>query len=169
MSSQNRRTTPNPASAAPTEDAYFAAYRTAEPVRQVDPFRASALQQLIRHESRLRAARERVGPRAWLARWFRSASRPALAGAALSLALLITSVPLGAEQQAAEPIMRSDPATVMSETPEGGAADALPAPESVVSEPRMDIAETPWLAVTGAIGLVVSLLAAERARRRRRA
>ena len=169
MSSLNRPTTPNSTSAAPAEAEHLAAYRTAEPVRQVDPFRGPALQQLIAHESNLRAARAHGGPLAWLARWFRSASRPALAGAALSLALLVTGLQLGSLQPTAETVMRSDPAAAMSEMPEGGAADALPAQDGVTEDPLGVVSDTPWLVVAGAIGLALSLLAAESARRRRRA
>lgn len=169
MSSLNRPMPPSSTSVAPVEAEHLAAYRTAEPVRQVDPFRVSALQQLIAHESSLRTARERGGALAWLARWLRSASRPALAGAALSLALLATSLPLGSLQPTAESIMRSDPAAAMSEMPEGGAADALPAQESAAADPLVVVTHTPWLAIAGSIGLALSLLAAERARRRRRA
>ena len=169
MSSLNRPTAPNAGTAAPTEDEYLSAYRPAEPVRQVDPFRESALHRLIAHESHLRAEREHGGLLARIARWFRSASRPALAGAALSLALLLTGLPLGSLQPTAEMVMRSDPAAAMSDTPESGSADALPAQDGVTQEPIEVVRDTPWLVVAGAIGLALSLLAAERARRRWRA
>jgi hypothetical protein len=57
----------------------------------------------------------------------------------------------------------------MSEMPEGGAADALPAQDGVTEDPLGVVSDTPWLVVAGAIGLALSLLAAESARRRRRA
>ncbi|MFM8628858.1 MAG: hypothetical protein ACKOC3_01900, partial [Candidatus Limnocylindrus sp.] len=97
-----------------------------------------------------------------------SAPRPALAGAALSLALLVTGVPLASLQPTVESALRSDPAAVMSELPgaeplESRAADDVAAAESVGA-----VTETPWLLIAGAVGLAASLLAAESARRRRR-
>jgi len=169
MSDLPRATPPNSTSAPPSEAGDLSAYRIAEPTRQVDPFRNSVFQHAIAHESGLRAARERGGARAWLAGWLRVAPRPALAGAALSLALLVTGLPLGSLQPTAEPIMRSDPAAAMSGVPEGESADALPAQESVVTDLAGVDAGTPWLVVAGAIGFALSLVAAESVRRRRQA
>jgi len=169
MSDERRPTTPHDASVESAEAAALAAYRSEEPVRQRDPFHGAALQQLVAEEASARATRQHGGPFAWLARWLRSAPRPALAGAALSLALLATGVPLASLQPTVESAVRSDPATVMSELPGAepletrAADDAAAAAESVGA-----VTETPWLLIAGAVGLAASLLAAESARRRRR-
>jgi hypothetical protein len=169
MSDERRPTTPHDASVESAEAAALAAYRSEEPVRQRDPFHGAALQQLVAEEASARATRQHGGPFAWLARWLRSAPRPALAGVALSLALLATGVPLASLQPTVESAVRSDPATVMSELPGAepletrAADDAAAAAESVGA-----VTETPWLLIAGAVGLAASLLAAESARRRRR-
>ena len=168
MSDERRPTTPHNASVESAEAAALAAYRSEEPVRQRDPFHGAALQQLVAEEASARATRQHGGPIAWLARWLRSAPRPALAGAALSLALLVTGVPLASLQPTVESAVRSDPAAVMSEIPgaeplETRAADDVAAAESVGA-----VTETPWLLIAGAVGLAASLLAAESVRRRRR-
>jgi hypothetical protein len=118
MSDERRPTTPHDASVESAEAAALAAYRSEEPVRQRDPFHGAALQQLIAEEARARATRQHGGPIAWLARWLRSAPRPALGGAALSLALLVTGLPLGSLQPNAETVMRSDPAAAMRVGPQ---------------------------------------------------
>lgn len=168
MSDERRPTAPHDASVESAEAAALAAYRSEEPVRERDPFHGAALQQLVAEEASARAARQQGGPIAWLARWLRSAPRPALAGAALSLALLATGVPLASPQPRAESALRSDPSAVMSDLPgaeslETRAADDVAAAVSVGA-----ITETPWLLIAGAVGLAVSLLAAESVRRRRR-
>ncbi len=168
MSDERRPTAPHDASVESAEAAALAAYRSEEPVRERDPFHGAALQQLVAEEASARAARQHGGPIAWLARWLRSAPRPALAGAALSLALLATGVPLASPQPRAESALRSDPSAVMSDLPgaeslETRAADDVAAAVSVGA-----ITETPWLLIAGAVGLAVSLLAAESVRRRRR-
>jgi uncharacterized membrane protein len=168
MSDERRPTAPHDASVESAEAAALAAYRSEEPVRERDPFHVTALQQLVAEEASARAARQQGGPIAWLARWLRSAPRPALAGAALSLALLATGVPLASPQPRAESALRSDPSAVMSDLPgaeslETRAADDVAAAVSVGA-----ITETPWLLIAGAVGLAASLLAAESARRRRR-
>jgi uncharacterized membrane protein len=168
MSDERRPTAPHDASVESAEAAALAAYRSEEPVRQRDPFHGAALQRLIAEEAGARATRHHGGPIAWLARWLRSAPRPALAGAALSLALLATGVPLASPQPRAESALRSDPSAVMSDLPgaeslETRAADDVAAAVSVGA-----ITETPWLLIAGAVGLAVSLLAAESVRRRRR-
>ena len=168
MSDERRPTAPHDASVESAEAAALAAYRSEEPVRERDPFHGAALQQLVAEEASARAARQHGGPIAWLARWLRSAPRPALAGAALSLALLATGVPLASPQPRAESAVRSDPSAVMSDLPgaeslETRAADDVAAAVSVGA-----ITESPWLLIAGAVGLAVSLLAAESVRRRRR-
>ena len=168
MSDERRPTAPHDASVESAEAAALAAYRSEEPVRERDPFHGAALQQLVEEEASARAARQQGGPIAWLARWLRSAPRPALAGAALSLALLATGVPLASPQPRAESALRSDPSAVMSDLPgaeslETRAADDVAAAVSVGA-----ITESPWLLIAGAVGLAVSLLAAESVRRRRR-
>lgn len=168
MSDERRPATPNDATVEYAEAAALAAYRSEEPVRERDPFHGAAFQQLIAEESSARATRQRGGPIAWLARWLRSAPRPALAGAALSLALVVTSVPLASLQPRVESAVLSDPAAVMSELSgaeplESRAADDVTAAESVGA-----VTEIPWLLIAGAVGLAVSLFAAESARRRRR-
>lgn len=168
MSDERRPTAPHDASVESAEAAALAAYRSEEPVRERDPFHGAALQQLVAEEASARAARQQGGPIAWLARWLRSAPRPALAGAALSLALLATGVPLASPQPRAESALRSDPSAVMSDLPgaeslETRAADDVAAAVSVGA-----ITESPWLLIAGAVGLAVSLLAAESVRRRRR-
>lgn len=168
MSDEHRPTTPHDASVESAEAAALAAYRSEEPVRQRDPFHGAALLQLVAEEASARATRQHGGPIAWLARWLRSAPRPALAGAALSLALLVTGVPLASLQPTVESAVRSDPAAVMSELPgaeslETRAADDVAAAESVGA-----VTETPWLLIAGGVGLAASLLAAESVRRRRR-
>lgn len=168
MSDERRPTTPHDASVESAEAAALAAYRSEEPVRQRDPFHGAALQQLVAEEASARATRQHGGPIAWLARWLRSAPRPALAGAALSLTLLATGIPLASLQPTVESAVRSDPAAVMSEIPgaeslESRAADDVAAAESVGA-----VTETPWLLIAGGVGLAASLLAAESVRRRRR-
>ena len=168
MSDERRPTAPHDASVESAEAAALAAYRSEEPVRERDPFHGAALQQLVAEEASARAARQQGGPIAWLARWLRSAPRPALAGAALSLALLATGVPLASPQPRAESALRSDPSAVMSDLPgaeslETRAADDVAAAVSVGA-----ITESPWLLIAGAVGLAASLLAAESVRRRRR-
>ena len=168
MSDERRPTAPHDASVESAEAAALAAYRSEEPVRQRDPFHGAALQQLVAEEASARATRQHGGPIAWLARWLRSAPRPALAGAALSLALLATGVPFASLQPTVESAVRSDPAAVMSEIPgaeslESRAADDVAAAESVGAA-----TETPWLLIAGGVGLAASLLAAESVRRRRR-
>jgi hypothetical protein len=168
MSDERRPTTPHDASVESAEAAALAAYRSEEPVRRRDPFHGTALQRLITEEASARATRQRGGSIAWLERWLRSAPRSALAGAALSLALLVTGVPLASLKPTVESAVRSDPAAVMSELPgaeplESRAADDVAAAESVGA-----VTETPWLLIAGAVGLAASLLAAESARRRRR-
>ena len=168
MSDERRPTAPHDASVDSAEAEALAAYRSEEPVRERDPFHTAAFRQLIAEESSARATRQRGGPFAWLARWLRSAPRPALAGAALSLALLATGVPLASQQPTIESAVRSDPNAVMSELSgaeplENRAADDVAAAESVGA-----VTETPWLLIAGAVGLAASLLAAESVRRRRR-
>lgn len=170
MSDERRPTTLHDGSVESAEAAAMAAYRSEEPVRQRNPFHGAALQQLIAEEAGARATRQHGGPIGWLARWLRSAPRPALAGAALSLALLVTGVPFASLQSTVESAVRSDPAAVMSEIPgaeslETRAADDVAAAESVGAVTEM---ETLLLLITGAVGLAVSLLAAESVRRRRR-
>jgi hypothetical protein len=152
------------------EAAALAAYRSEEPVRQRDPFHGAALQQLIAEEAGARATRQHGGPIAWLTRWLRSAPRPALAGAALSLALLATGVPLASLQPTVESAVGSDPAAVMSELPGAEPLDTRSANDGATAESVGVVTETETLLllITGAVGLAVSLLAAESARRRRR-
>lgn len=171
MSDERRPTAPHDASVESAEAAALAAYRSEEPVRERDPFHVTALQQLVAEEASARAARQQGGPIAWLARWLRSAPRPALAGAALSLALLATGVPLASPQPRAESALRSDPSAVMSDLPgaeslETRAADDVAATAESVG--AVTETETLLLMITGAVGLAVSLLAAESVRRRRR-
>ena len=170
MSDERRPTTPHDASVESAEAAALAAYRSEEPVRQRDPFHGAALQQLIAEEAGARATRQHGGPFAWLARWLRSAPRPALAGAALSLALLATGVPLASLQPTVESAVGSDPAAVMSELPGAEPLDTRSANDGAAAESVGVVTETETLLllITGAVGLAVSLLAAESARRRRR-
>jgi hypothetical protein len=167
MSDERRPTTPHDASVESAEAAALAAYRSEEPVRQRDPFHGAALQQLIAEEAGARATRQHGGPIAWLTRWLRSAPRPALAGAALSLALLATGVPLASLQPTVESAVGSDPAAVMSELP-GAEPLETRAADDAAAESVGAVTETPWLLIAGAVGLAASLLAAESARRRRR-
>jgi hypothetical protein len=169
MNKMRRTPSPHEASVESAEVAALAAFRSEEPVRRRDPFDGTSIQRLIAEEASARATRQRGGPRSWLERWLRSAPRPALAGAALSLALLATGIPFATLQPSVGSELRTDPAAVMSEAPrtesiEGGAADVGNVGPSFAS-----VAETPWLLVAGAVGLVASLLAAESVRRRRRA
>jgi hypothetical protein len=170
MSDERRPTTPHNASVESAEAAALAAYRSEEPVRQRDPFHGAALQQLIAEEAGARATRQHGGPIAWLTRWLRSAPRPALAGAALSLALLATGVPLASLQPTVESAVGSDPAAVMSELPGAEPLDTRSANDGAAAESVGVVTETETLLllITGAVGLAVSLLAAESARRRRR-
>ena len=170
MSDERRPTTPHNASVESTEAAALAAYRSEEPVRQRDPFHGAALQQLIAEEAGARATRQHGGPIAWLTRWLRSAPRPALAGAALSLALLATGVPLASLQPTVESAVGSDPAAVMSELPGAEPLDTRSANDGAAAESVGAVTETEslLLLITGAVALAVSLLAAESARRRRR-
>lgn len=171
MSDESRPTTLHDGSVESAEAAALAAFRSEEPVRQRNPFHGAALQQLIAEEAGARATRQHGGPIAWLARWLRSAPRPALAGAALSLALLVTGVPFASLQPTVESAVRSDPAAVMSEIPgaeslETRAADDVAATAESVG--AVTETESLLLLITGAVGLAVSLLAAESVRRRRR-
>jgi hypothetical protein len=170
MSDERRPTTSHDASVESAEAAALAAYRSEEPVRQRDPFHGAALQQLIAEEAGARATRQHGGPIAWLTRWLRSAPRPALAGAALSLALLATGVPLASLQPTVESAVGSDPAAVMSELPGAEPLDTRSANDGAAAESVGVVTETETLLllITGAVGLAVSLLAAESARRRRR-
>jgi len=170
MSDERRPTTPHDASVESAEAAALATYRSEEPVRQRDPFHGAALQQLIAEEAGARATRQHGGPIAWLTRWLRSAPRPALAGAALSLALLATGVPLASLQPTVESAVGSDPAAVMSELPGAEPLDTRSANDGAAAESVGVVTETETLLllITGAVGLAVSLLAAESARRRRR-
>ena len=170
MSDERRTTTPHDASVESAEAAALASYRSEEPVRQRDPFHGAALQQLIAEEAGARATRQHGGPIAWLTRWLRSAPRPALAGAALSLALLATGVPLASLQPTVESAVGSDPAAVMSELPGAEPLDTRSANDGAAAESVGVVTETETLLllITGAVGLAVSLLAAESARRRRR-
>ncbi|MFZ9699352.1 MAG: hypothetical protein ACO3BX_05920 [Candidatus Limnocylindrus sp.] len=170
MSDERRPATPHDASVESAEAAALAAYRSEEPVRQRDPFHGAALQQLIAEEAGARATRQHGGPLAWLTRWLRSAPRPALAGAALSLALLATGVPLASLQPTVESAVGSDPAAVMSELPGAEPLDTRSANDGAAAESVGVVTETETLLllITGAVGLAVSLLAAESARRRRR-
>ena len=170
MSDERRPVTPHEASGGPVEAAALAAYRSEEPVRQRDPFHGAAFQQLIAEEASARATRQRGGPFAWLARWLRSAPRPALAGAALSLVLLATGIPLASSQPTVESAVRSDPAAVMSELPGAEPLEARAADDAATTESVGAVTETETLLllITGAVGLAISLLAAESVRRRRR-
>jgi len=170
MSDERRPTTPHNASVESTEAAALAAYRSEEPVRQRDPFHGAALQQLVAEEASARVTRQHGGPIAWLTRWLRSAPRPALAGAALSLALLATGVPLASLQPTVESAVGSDPAAVMSELPGAEPLDTRSANDGAAAESVGAVTETEslLLLITGAVALAVSLLAAESARRRRR-
>lgn len=168
MSDERRPITPHEASVESAEAAALAAYRSVEPVRQRDPFHGAAFQQLIAEEASTRATRQHGGRTAWLARWLRSAPRPALAGAALSLALLATGVPLASLQPLVESAVRSDPAAVMSEIPGAEPLESRSADDGAATESVGAVTETPWLLIAGAVGLATSLLVAESVRRRRR-
>jgi hypothetical protein len=168
MSDERRPTTSHDASADAAEAAALAAYRSEEPVRRRDPFSGAEFLQLIATEASIREARGRGGLFAWLARWLRSAPRPALAGAALSLALLVTGVPLATLQPTVESVVRSDPAAVMSELPGAEPLEARAADDVAAAEAVGAVTETPWLLIVGAVGLAASLLTAESVRRRRR-
>ena len=168
MSDERRPTTPHDASVESAEAAALAAYRSEEPVRQRDPFHGAALQQLIAEEAGARATRQHGGPIEWLARWLRSAPRPALAGAALSLALVATGVPFASLQPTVESAVRSDPAAVMREIPGAESLESRAADDVAAAESDGAVTETPWLLIAGGVGLAASLLAAESVRRRRR-
>ncbi len=168
MSDERRPTTSHDASVESAEAAALAAYRSEEPVRQRDPFHGAALQQLVAEEASARATRQHGGPIAWLARWLRSAPRPALAGAALSLALLATGVPFASLQPTVESAVRSDPAAVMREIPGAESLESRAADDVAAAESDGAVTETPWLLIAGGVGLAASLLAAESVRRRRR-
>lgn len=168
LSKSKRPAVPSRAVSAQEEEVYVAAYRSMESKREKDPFSDPMLQELISSEANLRVRRKSFGPTGWFTRWIQSAPRPALAGAAVSLALLITSAPLGSLQPTAAPMMRSEPALQAVEL-ESGTHDSLPTPGNVAGDLPSTAADTPWLAITGAVGLALSLIAAETVRRRRRA
>ena len=168
MSDERRPTTSHDASVESAEAAALAAYRSEEPVRQRDPFHGAALQQLVAEEASARATRQHGGPIAWLARWLRSAPRPALAGAALSLTLLVIGVPFASLQPTVESAVRSDPAAVMREIPGAESLESRAADDVAAAESDGAVTETPWLLIAGGVGLAASLLAAESVRRRRR-
>lgn len=168
MSKSKRAAVPSRAVSAQVEEVYVAAYRSMESKREKDPFSNPMLQELISSEANLRVKRKGFGPTGWLTRWIQSAPRPALAGAAVSLALLITSAPFGSLQPMGAPLMRSEPALQAVEL-ESGTHDSLPTPENLAGDLPSTVTDTPWLAITGAVGLALSLIAAETVRRRRRA
>lgn len=168
MSDERRPTTPHEASMESTEASALAAFRSEEPVRQRDPFHGSALQKLIAEEASVRANRQHGGLVGWLERWLRSAPRPALAGAALSLALLVTGVPFVSVRTTVESAVRSDPAAVTGEVSGAQPLETAAADDVAATEPNGPVTETPWLLIAGAVGLAASLLAAESVRRRRR-
>ena len=169
MSDDRRQITSHEGSHGSFEAAAMAAYRRAEPVRQRDPFHGLALQQAVASEASARAVRQRGGPLAWLARWLQDAPRPALAGAALSLALLATGAPLAAVQTGEDPGLRGSPAAVMSEISGAEPVDARSREVGGSAEPVGASTGAPWLLVAGAVGFAVSILAVESVRRRRRA
>jgi len=149
--------------------AHLSAYRSEEASRRVDPFRSAALQSALAHEAERRAAAQRGGLFGRALGWIANAPRPALAGAALSFALLVLALPLGGPPLDSAELQRSEMLMVGADGPEAGSAESVPAGDLLKAEPLAEWIELPWLTVAGGVGLAVSLLAAERARRRRRA
>ena len=94
------------------------AYRASEPTRQRDPFAAPTLQVALASETERRAKHQRSGRAGRLVDLLINAPRAGLAGAALSLAVLLTTLPAGGALRMGD-----------------GGESALQAPLSVASTP----------------------------------
>ena len=156
------------------------AYRASEPTRQRDPFAAPTLQVALASETERRARHQRSGRAGRLLDLLINAPRAGLAGAALSLAVLLTTLPAGGalrmgdggESALQAPLSVASTPAAGATTPEGSteapSADAKVADSLEAVEP-LEAAGPPWLTIVGGAGLLFSLLLIERTRRRRHA
>jgi hypothetical protein len=157
------------------------AYRTSEPTRQRDPFAAPTLQVALASETERRAKHQRSGRAGRLVDLLINAPRAGLAGAALSLAVLLTTLPAGGalrmgdggESALQAPLSVASTPAVRAASPEGSteapSADEKVADPLEAAEPLDEAGGLPWLTIVGGAGLLFSLLLIERTRRRRRA
>ena len=157
------------------------AYRASEPTRQRDPFAAPTLQVALASETERRAKHQRSGRIGWLVDLFINAPRVGLASAALSLAVLLTTLPTGGvfrmgdggESALQAPLSVASTPAAGATTPEGSteapSADSKAADPLEATEPLDQVGGLPWLTIVGGAGLLVSLLLIERTRRRRHA
>ena len=156
------------------------AYRASEPTRQRDPFAAPTLQVALASETERRARHQRSGRAGRLVDLLINAPRAGLAGAALSLAVLLTTLPAGGalrmgdggESALQAPLSVASTPAAGATTPEGSteapSADAKVADSLEAVEP-LEAGGLPWLTIVGGAGLLFSLLLIERTRRRRHA
>ena len=157
------------------------AYRASEPTRQRDPFAAPTLQVALASETERRAKHQRSGRIGLLVNLFINAPRAGLASAALSLAVLLATLPTGGalrmgdggESALQAPLSVASTPAVGAASPEGStevpSADEKVADPFEAAEPLDEAGGLPWLTIVGGAGLLFSLLLIERTRRRRHA
>ena len=157
------------------------AYRASEPTRQRDPFAAPTLQVALVSETERRAKHQRSGRIGRLVDLFINAPRVGLASAALSLVVLLTTLPTGGvfrmgdggESALQAPLSVASTPAVRAASPEGSteapSADEKVADPLEAAEPLDEAGGLPWLTIVGGAGLLFSLLLIERTRRRRHA
>ena len=157
------------------------AYRASEPTRQRDPFAATTLQVALASETERRARRQGSGRLGQFVRLFINAPRAGLASAALSLAVLLATLPTGGvlrmgdggESALQAPLSVASTPAAGAASPEGSteapSADEKVADPFEAAEPFDEAGGLPWLTIVGGAGLLFSLLLIERTRRRRRA
>ena len=157
------------------------AYRASEPTRQRDPFAAPTLQVALASETERRAKHQRSGRIGLLVNLFINAPRAGLASAALSLAVLLATLPTGGvlrmdgggESALQAPLSVASTPAAGAASPEGStvapSADEKVADSLEATEPYSEDGELPWLTIVGGAGLLFSLLLIEGTRRRRRA
>ena len=157
------------------------AYRASEPARQRDPFAAPTLQVALASETERRAKHQRSGRAGRLVDLLINSPRAGLAGAALSLAVLLVALPSGGVLRVGDgggsdlqaPMSVASTPVMEAASPEGS-TDAPSADEKIVesmeaTDPFSGAADLPWLAIIGGAGLLCSLVLIERTRRRRHA
>lgn len=157
------------------------AYRASEPTRQRDPFAAPTLQVALASETERRAKHQRSGRAGRLVNLFINAPRAGLASAALSLAVLLATLPTGGllrmgdggESALQAPLSVASTPAAVAALPEGSteapSADEKVADPLEAAEPLDEAGGLPWLTIVGGAGLLFSLLLIERTRRRRHA
>ena len=157
------------------------AYRASEPTRQRDPFAAPTLQVALASETERRAKHQRSGRIGLLVNLFINAPRAGLASAALSLAVLLATLPTGGGLRLGDggdsalqaPLSVASTPAAGAASPEGSteapSADAKAADPFEAAEPLDEAGGLPWLTIAGGAGLLFSLILIERSRRRRHA